>query len=90
MPILGRHRNAACRGGAGDTGTIDDDPSYRTGRVLVNASLQYLGITWSFLYGVLLFERPDHRARALGHGPDRDGGHRRRAVARIYRARQPR
>jgi S-adenosylmethionine uptake transporter len=29
--------------------------AYATGRTLVNASLQYLGIAWSFGYGVLLF-----------------------------------
>ena len=29
--------------------------AYSTGRTLVNASLQYLGIAWSFVYGVLLF-----------------------------------
>jgi drug/metabolite transporter (DMT)-like permease len=29
--------------------------AYRTGRTLVNASLQYLGIAFSFAYGVLLF-----------------------------------
>jgi len=29
--------------------------AYSTGRVLVNASLQYLGIAFSFVYGVLLF-----------------------------------
>jgi drug/metabolite transporter (DMT)-like permease len=30
--------------------------AYATGRPLVNASLQYLGIAWSFGYGVLLFD----------------------------------
>jgi len=30
--------------------------AYGTGRTLVNASLQYLGIAWSFAYGVLLFD----------------------------------
>jgi drug/metabolite transporter (DMT)-like permease len=30
--------------------------AYATGRPLVNASLQYLGIAWSFAYGVLLFD----------------------------------
>jgi drug/metabolite transporter (DMT)-like permease len=30
--------------------------AYGTGRTLVNASLQYLGIAFSFLYGVLLFD----------------------------------
>ena len=29
--------------------------AYSTGATLVNASLQYLGIAWSFAYGVLLF-----------------------------------
>ena len=29
--------------------------AYSTGRTLVNASLQYLGIVYSFVYGVLLF-----------------------------------
>ena len=29
--------------------------AYGTGRPLVNASLQYLGIAWSFIYGVLIF-----------------------------------
>jgi S-adenosylmethionine uptake transporter len=29
--------------------------AYATGRTLVNASLQYLGIAWAFAYGVLLF-----------------------------------
>jgi len=29
--------------------------AYSTGRTLVNASLQYLGIAFSFAYGVLLF-----------------------------------
>jgi drug/metabolite transporter (DMT)-like permease len=30
--------------------------AYSTGRTLVNASLQYLGIAWSFGFGVLLFD----------------------------------
>lgn len=30
--------------------------AYRTGRTLVNASLQYLGIAYSFAFGVLLFD----------------------------------
>jgi len=29
--------------------------AYGTGRTLVNASLQYLGIAWAFAYGVILF-----------------------------------
>lgn len=32
--------------------------AYSTGKTLVNASLQYLGIVFSFVYGVLLFEDP--------------------------------
>ena len=32
--------------------------AYGTGRTLVNASLQYLGIAWAFVYGVLLFGDP--------------------------------
>jgi S-adenosylmethionine uptake transporter len=32
--------------------------AYRTGRTLVNASLQYLGIAFAFGYGVLLFDDP--------------------------------
>ena len=30
--------------------------AYGTGHTLVNASLQYLGIAFSFVYGVLLFD----------------------------------
>jgi drug/metabolite transporter (DMT)-like permease len=32
--------------------------AYATGKTLVNASLQYLGIAWAFLFGVLLFDDP--------------------------------
>ena len=32
--------------------------AYAIGRTLVNASLQYLGIGWSFLFGVLWFDDP--------------------------------
>ncbi|WP_295645001.1 DMT family transporter [uncultured Methylibium sp.] len=32
--------------------------AYATGRPLVNASLQYLGIAYSFVFGVLLFDDP--------------------------------
>jgi S-adenosylmethionine uptake transporter len=32
--------------------------AYSTGRTLVNASLQYLGIAWAFAYGVFLFRDP--------------------------------
>ena len=37
------------------TGQLMMTRAYATGRTLVNASLQYLGIAWSFAYGVLLF-----------------------------------
>jgi S-adenosylmethionine uptake transporter len=39
--------------------------AYAIGRVLVNASLQYLGIAWSFAFGVLVFDDPV-TALALG------------------------
>ena len=39
--------------------------AYSTGRTLVNASLQYLGIAFSFAYGVLLF---DDRVTAMALG----------------------
>lgn len=32
--------------------------AYATGRSLVNASLQYLGVAYSFLFGVLIFQDP--------------------------------
>ncbi len=32
--------------------------AYATGRTLVNASLNYLGIAWAFAFGVLLFDDP--------------------------------
>jgi drug/metabolite transporter (DMT)-like permease len=32
--------------------------AYRIGRTLANASLQYLGIVFSFVFGVLLFDDP--------------------------------
>jgi S-adenosylmethionine uptake transporter len=32
--------------------------AYAIGRTLTNASLQYLGIAWSFVYGVLVFSDP--------------------------------
>jgi S-adenosylmethionine uptake transporter len=32
--------------------------AYNIGRPLVNASLQYLGIAFAFIYGVLLFDDP--------------------------------
>ena len=42
--------------------------AYAIGTVLVNASLQYLGIGWSFLFGVLLFDDPVTAAALLGMG----------------------
>jgi S-adenosylmethionine uptake transporter len=32
--------------------------AFRTGRTLVNASLQYLGIAWAFVFGIFLFDDP--------------------------------
>ncbi len=40
--------------------------AYARGRTLVNASLQYLGIGFSFLYGVLLFDDAVTRIAVLG------------------------
>ena len=40
--------------------------AYSTGRTLVNASLQYLGIAWSFLYGAVLFDDPVTALALLG------------------------
>ncbi|PXW94205.1 S-adenosylmethionine uptake transporter [Sphaerotilus hippei] len=40
--------------------------AYATGRPLVNASLQYLGIVHSFVFSVLLFDDPVHWMSALG------------------------
>ncbi|SCY57287.1 DMT family transporter [Nitrosospira sp. Nsp13] len=42
--------------------------AYRTGGTLVIASLQYLGIAWSLLYGVLLFDDPVTGLALLGMG----------------------
>ncbi len=42
--------------------------AYGTGRMLVNGSLQYLGIAWSYLYGVLLFDDPVTGVTLLGMG----------------------
>lgn len=42
--------------------------AYRTGGTLVVASLQYLGIAWSLLYGVLLFDDPVTGFALLGMG----------------------
>lgn len=42
--------------------------AYATGRMLVNGSLQYLGIAWSYLYGVLLFDDPVTIIALLGMG----------------------
>jgi drug/metabolite transporter (DMT)-like permease len=40
--------------------------AYTRGRPLVNASLQYLGIAFAFVYGVLLFDDPVHGLSVLG------------------------
>jgi S-adenosylmethionine uptake transporter len=40
--------------------------AYAIGRPLVNASLQYLGIVFSFLYGVALFDDPVTASAVLG------------------------
>ncbi|WP_255369573.1 DMT family transporter [Nitrosovibrio sp. Nv17] len=40
--------------------------AYRIGGTLVNASLQYLGIGWSLMYGVLLFDDPVSGMALLG------------------------
>ncbi len=40
--------------------------AYRRGKTLVNASLQYLGIVFSCLYGVWIFEEPLQLAAILG------------------------
>lgn len=42
--------------------------AYAIGRMLVNGSLQYLGIAWSYLYGVLLFDDPVTVVALLGMG----------------------
>lgn len=42
--------------------------AYRIGGTLVNASLQYLGIGWSLLYGMLLFDDPITGLALLGMG----------------------
>ena len=40
--------------------------AYARGRTLANASLQYLGIAFSFVYGVLLFDDPINGLAAVG------------------------
>jgi S-adenosylmethionine uptake transporter len=40
--------------------------AYTRGRTLVNASLQYLGIGFSFLYGVVLFDERVTWTAAVG------------------------
>ena len=52
---LARRRPAARRRRAGDDRPAHDHARLRQRPPLVNASLQYLGIAWSFGYGVLLF-----------------------------------
>jgi drug/metabolite transporter (DMT)-like permease len=42
--------------------------AYATGGMLVNGSLQYLGIAWSYLYGILLFDDPVTIIALLGMG----------------------
>ncbi|HSI52202.1 MAG TPA: DMT family transporter [Ideonella sp.] len=42
--------------------------AYAIGRVLTNASLQYLGIAWSFLFGVLVFHDPITGSALMGMG----------------------
>ena len=42
--------------------------AYNIGRMLVNGSLQYLGIAWSYLYGVFLFDDPVTAIALLGMG----------------------
>jgi len=42
--------------------------AYNIGRMLVNGSLQYLGIGWSYIYGVLLFDDPVTVIALLGMG----------------------
>lgn len=42
--------------------------AYNIGRMLVNGSLQYLGIAWSYLYGVFLFDDPVTGIALLGMG----------------------
>lgn len=40
--------------------------AYRIGKALSNAALQYLGILWSFIFGVLLFDDPVTAAAIAG------------------------
>jgi S-adenosylmethionine uptake transporter len=42
--------------------------AYNIGRMLVNGSLQYLGIAWSYLYGIFLFDDPVTGIALLGMG----------------------
>lgn len=42
--------------------------AYNIGRMLVNGSLQYLGIAWSYIYGVLLFDDAVTGMALLGMG----------------------
>lgn len=42
--------------------------AYGKGRILVNGSLQYLGVAWSFVYGVILFDDPVTGMAMLGMG----------------------
>lgn len=42
--------------------------AYGIGSMLVNGSLQYLGVAWSYLYGTLLFDDPVTGIALLGMG----------------------
>ena len=62
--------------------------AYRIGRTLVNASLQYLGIVFSFAFGVWLFDDPVTWMALGRHGADRRRRPGRDPAAQPYR--QPR
>lgn len=66
LPFTGLHLEHSLRGGAlllavgvfATAAQLLMTQAYTRGRALVNASLQYLGIAYSFLFGVLLFDDP--------------------------------
>jgi len=66
LPFSGMHREHTVFGVAmllavgvlATTAQLLMTRAYATGRPLVNASLQYLGIAYSFVFGVLLFDDP--------------------------------
>ena len=60
--------------------------AYGTGRTLVNASLQYLGIAFSFVYGVLLFDDRITWMARRRHAADRRRRPGRHAAAQPGRA----